>query len=525
MEDDFLRASRVPNQGGMCKNGNDYYHSVRLHSKTPKDLAKLSFQEDGFKVLMGVEDALAGAPGAPGVEDALAGAPGAPDLPLPSCKQEIWTALKGHLIDQGPKCWRKQRYYGRCEHFSSEAECDGATGCQWNPPIDVVLLSEVARTEKFKEDMKPNRENLDMLTEAVIHTNSLQRDIFEARIPTWTQIKGGVDAKPVVVPVLFRHTEYINMETQIQKQLETHSAVFRRSPLNEAKQNTFLAAMKAQGIPGEHVVVGTPSTCTMAPGENKHSFSPVHNDFVLWGLRVFYETVMRLDANRDASQDSEGKEEQRYYLEMANFWAPLERRTMAVNFLGFRVRKDSANPDSPGPADFGGFHGCPAIGSEPVDFWYAALEFGQGYLFRTRYQHHANFELRVLDLDKERNCRTSIEFRFMYIGREPLRKYNTQQDSLFRTSSGANQDKSLESIRTAGELAALKAVHADRARKRQAIAKRKTGTLQAERTDYGTDSTPSPVSVDQRIAHGDAPLPEDPKCRKGVVDPGIPVDF
>lgn len=108
---------------------------------------------------------------------------------------------------------------------------------------------------------------------------------------------------------------------------------------------------------------------------------------------------------------------------------PLDRKSMKVNFLGFRVR-DTFNdsrpsgpgPADPGPADPGGYHACPSKG-KVVNIVYAPLVEGQGYLFRTRYQQHGSLGAMDLHLQQRENCRTSAEFRFFFIGQKPLRIY------------------------------------------------------------------------------------------------------
>lgn len=100
---------------------------------------------------------------------------------------------------------------------------------------------------------------------------------------------------------------------------------------------------------------------------------------------------------------------------------------MQVNFLGFRVRR---NVDDPGPMEPGGYHLCPGEGEDAIPIVFAPLVEGQGYLFLTRYTQHTALPIHDIFLrEKSRNCRTSVEFRFFFLGERPLETYEPPQES------------------------------------------------------------------------------------------------
>eukprot|EP00941_MAST-03F_sp_MAST-3F-sp1_P005920 g5920.t1 len=202
----YPRGSRMPwTEDALCGDVTTYLDATRME-KT--ELKNLVMEKTGFKLIDRVWQ----------YNNPLfthgGGTYGAEYVSPYQCQTVMWEELRQNLVAKGPSCWQKIGYYGQCEG-KEYGQCDGDPGCQWNPPIDVVLLSEVTPHGMDKETM-------------VSHRNPIYTELQDHRRRS--------------------HGEEWNRPT-ITSTKET--IYYRRSGLNRDEQEIFWKASRKSGGPGQ----------------------------------------------------------------------------------------------------------------------------------------------------------------------------------------------------------------------------------------------------------------------------------
>ena len=360
-------------------------------------------------------------------------------------KMHIWQHVKAMLLEKLPKCWRKkgytsisEGYAGACERHATEALCTG--GCQWNPIQDIWLLHE-AKFEKYGSPFK-----------RLLTGNLWQHDGDKTMIDGHAVVyrRGGLNREEMR-EILSSYDGYKGEAQWLRRELKMEGG-----QRDDQVRSAFL---------NKHFQED-PERC----GSHAHTggFPEIHNDLIIPGMKHLYDwasgkpgepsrrirkrwksaTVSGAAAAAKApgaagalgAAANAPEPPPRYFVEMGNYWTPLDPYPLAINPLGWRVDTDDGLPwSNGGRVDVQAApQMCAKKKGTGMNLAYGSLD-KQGLLFLTRYLQHSALPLmdvQALFGNPEKNCRHSIEFRFMLVGAHPREVHSAP----LQTYRGSTED-------------------------------------------------------------------------------------
>ena len=340
-------------------------------------------------------------------------------------KMHIWQHVRDMLLDKLPRCWRKKgytsispKYSGACERHMTEEDCTAVQsgGCQWNPIEDIWLLHE-AKFEKYGSTI--NR----LLTGNLNKHSDMKSEIDEHSVFYRVGGLSRSDMKTVL-----KYKGYDKDMLWLRKMLD-------KSPADRDDQveSAFVNHQMGRNDCGVNLY---------GPSSHNSAFPSIHNDLIVDGMKHFYDWAMgdplepsrklrrrwKMKKAEKESVDPAASEAEMYFVEMGNYWTPLDPYPIAINPLGWRVDTIDGLPwGSGGRVDVQAVpQMCAKQSGESMNLAYGALE-NQGLLFLTRYLQHSS--LPIMDVQSlyghpERNCRHSLEFRFVLMASSPRQVYS-----------------------------------------------------------------------------------------------------
>ena len=337
-------------------------------------------------------------------------------------KMHVWQHVKAMLLEKVPKCWRKkgytsisEGYSGACEQHTDEAMCTG--GCQWNPIQDIWLLHEI-KFEKYGSQF--NR---------LLTGNMWKHDREKGDIDGHSVVyrKGGLGREDM--RGILKSKGYNGETPWLRRELELDD-----KKRDDQVVSTFLNKQFIR------------DTGRCDSPNHAEGFPMIHNDLIIPGMKHLYEWASRepdkpsrhlrkrwkgatvsgaaaAGAAVGVTGANTAESPPRYFVEMGNYWTPLDPYPLAINPLGWRVDTEDGLPwSNGGRVDVQAApQTCAKEKGTGMHLAYGSLD-KQGLLFLTRYLQHSALPLmdvQALYGNPEKNCRHSIEFRFMLLGARP----------------------------------------------------------------------------------------------------------
>ena len=354
------------------------------------------------------------------------------DLKAGKCpnKMAIWKKVKALLKENVPKCWRKKGYTslskdydGACETQQTEESCVG--GCHWNPIEEIWLIHEAkfAKYGSYTDKLLKGNVWKDNSLKEQINGHSVFYRLGGLTREDMTTILNPEEVDGYDEDIMWVKRELVKDKTVDEKAHRAMvEAVLRNKIINHHRLDHRTQMLTNQ-------LCGTEDDQDHVSG-----FPVLHNDLIVDGMKHLYDWASgdpgapsrQLHKRfKSAAQATpvEVEEKPLYFMEMGNYWTPLDPYPLAVNPLGWRVDTPDGKPwSSKGRVDVQASpQMCGAKKGLPMNVAYGTLH-NQGLFFLTRYLQHSALplmDLKSLYANPEKNCRHSIEFRFLLMAANP----------------------------------------------------------------------------------------------------------